>query len=127
MSESVLIVLPLPSGLLSPNHKPASFGGRMQVAVSVRSYRAKAQLAAEEQGVETGPWERATVKAAFFHAKKNRRDDVNHLARLKPAYDGLVDAGLLEDDDSEHLTTLSPTFAIDREAPRVELLIERVA
>ncbi len=46
---------------------------------------------------------------------------------LKPAYDGLVDAGLLVDDDAQHLTTLGARFEIDRDAPRVELVIERVA
>lgn len=127
MSESVLVVLPLPSGLLSPNHTTGSFGGRMQKAAAIKAYRAKARAVAEELDVETGPWWRATVAVAFFHARKNRRDDVNHLASLKPAYDGLVDAGLLEDDDSESLTTLGCTFAIDKKAPRVELLVTRLA
>ena len=126
-SETVLIGLPLPGGLLSPNHKAGSFGGRMQIMRAVKSYRNKAKAAAEEQAVESGPWRRATVAVSFFHRDKRRRDDVNHLASLKPAYDGLVDAGLLEDDDSEHLTTAGCTFAIDKLAPRVELLVTRVS
>jgi hypothetical protein len=44
---------------------------------------------------------------------------------LKSAYDGVVDAGLLVDDDSEHLTTLPASFAIDRDCPRVELTFTR--
>jgi len=75
--------------------------------------------------IETGPWEHATVAARFFHKTKRRRDDVNHLAMLKAAYDGIVDSGLLADDDSEHLTTLPAVFGIDREFPRVELEITR--
>ena len=126
-AESVLIVLPLPSGLLSPNHTGGSFGGRMQKMRAIKSYRAKARAAAEEQGVESGPWERATVSVTFFHGQKRRRDDVNALASLKPAYDGLVDARLLVDDDHEHLVTLGCRFEIDRKAPRVELLVTRVA
>ena len=50
---------------------------------------------------------------------------MNHLAMLKPAYDGLVDSGLIVDDDSEHLKTQTPIFLIDRKFPRVELKIER--
>ena len=85
-----------------------------------------ARDAAEGQGVESGLWARATVELRFFHAKKNRRDDVNFMAAMKPAYDGLVDAGLLEDDDAKHLTTLGAAFELDKDAPRVELLVRRV-
>lgn len=127
MTESVLIVLPLPSGLLSPNHKGGSFGGRMQIMGAVKAYRAKAKAAAEDQGVESGPWPKATVRATFYHREKRRRDDVNAMASLKPAYDGLVDARLLEDDDSEHLITLPCLFQIDKKAPRVELLVTRLS
>lgn len=126
MSESVLLVLPLPPACLSPNRPPASRGGRIAKAKAAKSYRNLAARAAGDQGVE-GPWELASVEATFFHAQRRRRDDVNHLAMLKPAYDGLVDAGLLADDDSEHLTTLPCSFEVDRAAPRVELLLRRLA
>lgn len=125
--ENVLIVLPLPPATLSPNRPGGSRGGRMAKAAAARAYRARARSAAEGIGVETGPWQRATVSVVFFHPTKRRRDDVNHLAMLKPAYDGLVEAGLLEDDDSAHLTTLGATFRLDRKAPRVELAVERLA
>ena len=49
------------------------------------------------------------VQAAFWHKQTRRRDDVNHLAMLKPAYDGLVEAGLLVDDDPGRTTTRSGT------------------
>lgn len=127
MTESVLIVLPLPPRVLSPNVFTGSRGGRMKKARETKGYRAKARRAAEDLGVESGPWQRATVAATFFHRDQRRRDDVNSMAMLKPAYDGLVDAGLLEDDDAAHLTTLPATFAVDREHPRVELRIERLA
>lgn len=127
MNEAVLVVLPLPHKILSPNAMTGSWRGRMGKASAAKAYRAKARAAAEALGVESGPWARATVRVTFFHAKKNRRDDVNFLASLKPAYDGLVDACLLEDDDAEHLTTLGATFEIDKAAPRVELAIERTA
>ncbi len=127
MTESVLVVLPLPPACLSPNRPPASFGGRMRKAAAVKRYRKLARLAAEANGVDSGPWAQATVQASFFHKQRRRRDDVNHMAMLKPAYDGLVDAELLEDDDAAHLTTLPATFALDKQHPRVELRVERVA
>ena len=82
-----------------------------------------AETAAEESGVSG--WERAEVEARFFHKTERRRDDVNHLAMLKPAYDGIVLAGLLPDDDREHLRTTGATFAVDPAAPRVELHFTR--
>jgi hypothetical protein len=91
-----------------------------------KRYRKKAKEAALESQINTGPWSLATIRAHFYHKTKRRRDDVNHLAMLKPAYDGIVDAGILVDDDSEHLKTLTPEFSIDKKHPRVEIEIERL-
>ena len=124
-TETVTIILPLPPPKLSPNRPPASRGGRMGKASLAKRYRLVARCAAMAEHIETGPWGKATVQAAFHYKTKRRRDDVNHLQMLKPAYDGVVDAGLLADDDSEHLTTLPATFHVDRENPRVELTFTR--
>jgi hypothetical protein len=123
--EAVTLVIPLPSGILSPNRPPGSFGGRMKKAAAAKRYRRLACEAAREQGIDE-TWARATVAATFYHAQSRRRDDVNHLAMLKPAYDGIVDSGLLKDDDADHLTTLPARFFVDRAAPRVELVITRI-
>ncbi len=124
--ESVTIILPLPPALLSPNRPPGSIGGRMAKAAVEKKYRRQSREAAEAEKITTGPWLKATIQATFYHKQARRRDDVNHLAMLKPAYDGLVDAGLLFDDDSEHLTTLPATFRIDKKCSRVELSVRRV-
>ena len=125
IGETVTIILPLPPRVLSPNCPPGSRGGRMAKAAASKKYRKLACDAAKAEQVESGPWEKATARAAFFHKQRRRRDDVNHLAMLKAAYDGVVQAGLLADDDSEHLKTLTPTFAIDRKFDRVELTFTR--
>jgi hypothetical protein len=44
---------------------------------------------------------------------------------LKSAYDGVVMAGLLPDDDREHLRTLGAEFYVDTKNPRVELVFTR--
>jgi len=93
--------------------------------MATKRYRRLSREATQEEGIESGPWELASCFAVFYHKQKRRRDDVNHLAMLKPAYDGMVEARLLEDDDSEHLKTLTPEFRIDRQFPRVELTITR--
>lgn len=43
------------------------------------------------------------------NATRNRLDPANFWPTIKPVLDGLVDAGLLADDDSKHLT--ATTFA----------------
>jgi len=125
VSESTTIILPLPPRVLSPNRPPGSRGGRMKKAAAAKRYRKVARQAAVAAQVDSSPWVRVTVQATFYHKQNRRRDDVNHLAMLKPAYDGLVESGLLADDDSTHLMTLPARFEIDREHPRVELLVER--
>jgi hypothetical protein len=123
VGEHVVIVLPLPPRELHPNGRPH----HMAKMRATKLYRAKACEATADLRVESGPWERATVAATFFHTAKRRRDDVNFLAALKAAYDGLVDGGLLEDDDAMHLITLGATFEVDAKHPRVELRVERVS
>ena len=56
-----------------------------------------------------------------------RRDDVNALAMLKAAYDGVILAGLLPDDDRSHLRTEGAEFFLDKKCPRVELIFTKEA
>jgi hypothetical protein len=88
--------------------------------------RLLAKNAALEAEIASGTWRKATVAAVFFHKIERRRDDINHMAMLKPYYDGIVESGLLEDDDSKHLTTLPASFEIDKKFPRVELTFTRI-
>jgi len=125
--ETVTLVLPLPSGLLSPNYTVGSLGGRFAKSGATKKYRRAAKQAVHDEQIETMPWPKVTVKATFYFRQKRRRDPDNATGSLKAVYDGIVDAGLVSDDDYEHMTRLPPIFAIDRECPRVELIIERVA
>jgi hypothetical protein len=124
-AETATIILPLPPRVLSPNCPAGTRGGRFARAAAAKKYKRLASEATRELRIESGPWAKATVRARFFHKQDRRRDDVNHLAMLKPAYDGIVEAGLLVDDDAAHLTTLPAEFFTDRELSRVELVIER--
>ena len=124
--ETVRIILPLPHRSLSPNHPSITRGGRIQKARETKKYRERAMAAVLACGVESGPWEFAKVSAVFYHKANRRRDQDNAMASIKAAYDGLRDAGLIVDDDFEHLRRESPTFAIDRECPRVELTVTRI-
>lgn len=74
---------------------------------------------------------RADIHAYVSYPRNNRADPSNVAATvLKAAIDGLVDAGVLPDDDSEHL----PAVTIRRDPPtgrtgiyRVRLVLTRPA
>ncbi|HWL54289.1 MAG TPA: hypothetical protein VNQ90_17750 [Chthoniobacteraceae bacterium] len=125
-AETVTIILPLPAKRLSPNCVVATRGGRFAKASAVKRYRAMAKEAVEAACVETGPWERALATVTFFWPDNRRRDEDNAVASLKAAYDGIVDAGLIVDDNSRHLRREMPVFAIDRASPRVEIVVSNL-
>lgn len=126
-SETVTIILPLPPACLSPNKPTGSVGGRMKRAAALKKCRKLAMLAVLDQSIDSAPWPVVTAKAEFFHKQERRRDGANYNAMMKGYFDGVVDAGLVPDDDSEHWTTLPPGFSIDKDLSRVELTIERVS
>lgn len=126
MNEAITIILPIPNRVLSPNCAVGSLRGRFMKAAAAKKYRKQAKDAAEACGVETGPWQMANVAATFYHSMKRRRDQDNAMAALKSAYDGIVDAGIVVDDDYEHLRRDAPDFLIDKKHPRVELIIRRI-
>lgn len=126
MNEIAVIALPLPAKVLQPNSTIGSFGGRMLKASTSKRYRKLAREALEAEQIETLPWPKCSVKASFFHKSLRRRDEDNAIGSLKAAYDGLVDAGLVADDDYAHMRREPPTFDIDRNFPRVMLIITRI-
>ena len=135
IQESVTIVLPLPNKVLQPNSVVATMGGRFMKARATKRYRRLALAAIfSQENPESGPdtysevafWGKASVKTVFYHKMKRRRDEDNAKGSLKAAFDGVVDFGLIPDDDSERLTHETPEFRIDKEFPRVELTFTRL-
>ncbi len=127
MMEELLIVLPLPARVLHPNCTIGSFGGRMMKAAAVKKCRRVTAEAIEAEQIETIPWEKAKVTARFYYKTKRKRDQDNAMGALKAVYDGIVDSGLCVDDDWEHMNRGVPEILIDRDHPRVELTITRLA
>ena len=112
----ILLALSLPPKELHPN-------SRVHWAAKARAVKAYRQ----QTGIMTLLWQhlhwkRVTVQATFYFKTSRRRDGDNLLASLKPAFDGLVDAGVLVDDSG--ITHLPVTVKIDKENPRVELRIK---
>lgn len=130
--DSVTITLPLPSKVLSPNwHGPGKRAPREKreaawriKAREVKRYRRRAFIQTFQLADFYKPsWKTATIQATFYHPQHRRRDQMNLIGSLKAAEDGLVDSGLLADD--EGVTWLPAIRCIDRDAPRVELTITK--
>lgn len=124
--ESVTIILSLPPKVLQPNCTVATIGGRFKKAAATKRYRRLAKEAIEAECIETRPWGKVAVKAIFYFSYARRRDPDNANGSLKAAYDGIVDAGLVVDDDYEHMERMPPIFKGDKAYPRVELTITRI-
>jgi Holliday junction resolvase RusA-like endonuclease len=99
----------------------------MQKAAAIKKQRRLTNQAVEAEEIETFPWKKCSVKADFYYASKRRRDTDNAIGSLKSTYDGLVDAGVVPDDDAEHMIREMPDFHIDRKCPRVEITVTRLA
>lgn len=119
--KPITITLPLPSRHLSPN-------GRYHWAVKARAAQEARRYAAWQAHpgcirVQGYPfrWESARIEVRPYYGDRRRHDSDNLLASLKPSIDGLVDAGMLADDNCVTYT-LHPA-AVDRERPRVEITI----
>lgn len=112
------IVLDLPPKALSPN-------ARVHWAVKARAtkkYRKAAEMLAREHGVIR--YASAHVGTIFYVKDKRglRQDADNLIASLKAAFDGLADAGVVENDKA--LTPLPPKLDVDKHNPRVEMFIK---
>lgn len=57
-----------------------------------------------------GPVDHVTVQLHYATGDHRRRDTDNLVPTMKPAVDGLVDAGLVVDDDPTHITTIMPVI-----------------
>ena len=58
----------------------------------------------DEQGRPTKPYERAHITITWIAKDKRRRDPDNLFASCKSYVDGLVTAGLIEDDSAMHVS-----------------------
>ena len=68
---------------------------------------------------------RAELQEALYFSTNRNRDERNAVAMLKAYYDGIVDSGLIPDDNHQVLSHGRPTFQHDGDNPRVEITITR--
>ena len=109
------IILLLPPKELAPN-------SRVCWQAKMRAKREYRQHAKDMAYTPRPPrWKLCRVQCRFFFTQNRRRDPDNLLAWMKSGFDGLTDAGIWADDCG--LTHLPPVVAIDRDNPRVEIVV----
>ncbi len=123
--ESFRIALPVPVKVLSPNCTIGSIGGRFMKASAIKKHRKLAKEAIEDAEIESMPWECVIVEALIYYATKRKRDDDNAMGSLKSYYDGIVDSGLIADDNIFNMKRSMPELLSDSKSPRVEIILTR--
>lgn len=124
MSETITIELPMPDGSMSGHAK----GHWRKKASATKTMRYQACVLAMATGkVPKEPWTQARIDYAFFLASDRRTDEANLIQRCKPYVDGIVDAGIILDDNWRALKTGSIVVSVDRKNPRVEITITKEA
>ena len=101
-----------------------------EVGAATKAYREQCGWAAVEPAID--PETHVTIclhspvlATTTFHVKdKIRRDMKNMEAALKPLWDGIVDAGVLQDDSTEHLRHAESKLVVGKERKVVVVLEE---
>jgi len=124
--ESITIVLPLPNKVLSPNWMAGTIRGRYYKASAIKRLRQLTKEAIEAECIETVPWPIVEVDVIFYWKTYRKHDEDNAIGSLKAVYDGIVDAGLVVDDDSKHMRRKIPVFEVDHRCPKVILTLIRL-
>ena len=89
----------LPDPNLSPNKRLHY----MRVYTAKHNAKEAAMALVLQQGRPAVPYQRAHITITWVAKDKRRRDPDNLFASMKPYIDGLVEAGLIEDDSAMHV------------------------
>ena len=113
----MIITLPLPAKELRAN-------ARVHWAVKhIKTKNARAMAETMGRASRARFTGKVLIRPVFYFAKKRRRDGDNLVSSLKAYIDGLRDAGVIEDDSTEHIEWLDPRIEIHVLNPRLELHI----
>jgi len=122
MPDVLTVTIGLPQRVLSPNAR-CHWGVKARATKRARVEAwAATQVAMYEANVKGG-WKEATAEVHWYARQDRKRDRDNCLASLKASFDGIVDAGLLRDDNA--ITHLPLVILIDPQNPRVEIHLKR--
>ncbi len=72
------------------------------------------------------PWTRCRLNLRYYKPSDRVLDHLNMAGRVKAIIDGVVDAGLIPDDNDQYLEAGPQLSDIDKDNPRIELVFERL-
>ena len=129
MPRSITLTFPWPPKELSPNVARRLHWAKK--ASAVKEYRETcgweviAQMGTDVFGF---PYTSPALATVTFHVKDKIRRDIGNLdASLKPLWDGIVDAGILADDDYRHLRHGESKVVVEpKGTKRVEVTLEEI-
>ncbi|MET8475392.1 hypothetical protein ABZY90_19750 [Streptomyces sp. NPDC006422] len=126
MTTPYVIELPPGTVLLNANqrlhHRRKAERNAKIRALAMEAVSECPALMAALAAAKPGPlFQRAHVLGVLHPAKAGRADPANWYPSFKAAVDGLVDAGLLEDDDHTHL--VGPDMRLGHKRPRGQLVL----
>lgn len=127
LQKTLTIVLDLPPDEIHPNARK-HWSKRVDPVATSRLYaKLHAINSMNRLGWMQAPrWTEAETRTTFYFSTKRRRDRDNCGAWLKPYWDGIADAGVIANDSG--FIHHPPTLLIDKDRPRVEIVItERTA
>lgn len=93
----VILTLPAPCEPLTSNQRL----NRYVAAARIKQWRARAHVAAIQAG--RPKLDHAHVTVVISHTMNRRRDSLNWWPTAKAVIDGIVESGVLTDDDDKHL------------------------
>lgn len=104
MTDAVEIDVPLWKG-----KPPLTLNQRLHWSEKARrTKKIRDTVGWQAQAMRLGTATHVSVQLHYNTGDRRRRDSDNLVATLKPCVDGLVDAGLVPDDDPAHVTTIMP-------------------
>ncbi|MFJ3663127.1 hypothetical protein ACIPPM_21980 [Streptomyces sp. NPDC090119] len=126
MSQSFTISLPPGLPLLNANrrvhHHVRATRTRELRAAAIEAVAGHRDLMAALAAAKSGPlFTRARIVAYLRPARAGRADPANWYPSFKAVVDGLVDAGLLEDDD--HTRLIGPDMRLGSRTPGGQLVL----
>jgi Holliday junction resolvase RusA-like endonuclease len=116
--NSLTLTIPLPPPALRNNARVHW----AKKSSAVKTYRFQTHMMAlKASGGKCPNWKKATVQVTAYFPTARHLDPTNLIDALKSAFDGLQDAGVIEND--KDLWPLRPVIVTKDKNPRVELVI----
>ena len=118
MSDQLTLTLDFPRG-------PSGQNSREHWAKKAKRTKAARQSTCRvvSDAARGARWPAAILDITIYYPDRRRRDDLNTIEPCKADIDGIVDSGLIPDDDWTHLQLRSWSRCVDRENPRIELTL----